>query len=161
MAYDRYMSLKIKISKTLKSVKYSILHDKVKDNELSNYISAIESGLINLFKKDSRYFYKLITTNKKYKIYVRGQYIGNIVMNLNKYLKSDIDLKKIDPEQIKSTIRGYIETFISDIKANPETSTVKYVESILDLYLNLTDSVFTDQLTLKYEKTDGKISLYG
>ena len=161
MAYDRYMSLKIKISKTLKSVKYNILHDKIKDDELSTYITAIENGLIKLFKKDTKYFYKLITSNKRYKIYVRGQYIGNIVMNLNKYLKTDIDLEKINPEQIQSTIRGYIETFISDIKNDPETSTVKYVESILDLYLNLTDSIFTDQLTLKYEKTDGKISLYG
>ena len=125
--------LKQKISKTVKSIKYTIMHKDMTDEELSKYIGLTSTGITNAF------IAKLQETIESYhmpiplQVIIKGRYVGICKIALDKILPlSNIDMQKITTV-MGDKCRGYIETFISNIKVDPAAALAEdYVNAMME-----------------------------
>jgi len=137
---NNHKFLKQKISKILKSVKYTIINKKMTDDAVISYIGQTERGLRKILMVELSTYIERYSKPIPINITVKGRTHGIVDINLNKIYPID----KLDKESFQQTlfpkICGYIETFVSDIKKDPKgTKTESYVDAVIAEYINLLD----------------------
>lgn len=135
-----YKLLKQKVSKTLKSMKYTVMNKKMTSTELTDYLGQTERGLSNIFKTELKEYIVSYCKKIPININVKGRAHGIVPVSLNAIYPVD----KIDEEKFQTELYpklcGYLETFISDIKKDPANAvTESYVDAVITEFVNKLD----------------------
>lgn len=152
---NRYHNLKTRLLKTLRSVRHILLNNNYATEEVESYSKRVSSGIMNLFKSDTREFISLISEPKNIKVIIKGQYICNAEI-VPSQLIGYISYKDISPDHMVEHVKNYVNVYMRDILSGELTiDPSEYVDAILENYLDLTRN--TDTTKKPYS---GKLQLY-
>ena len=159
---NRYVHLKNRISKTMKSFKYTILNRSMNDLELREYMKKVESGVISLLSRDYAKFIKQVTEPQLVELHVSNQYLGLIKLSVDSNAHTSFPEVDECDNFLTSLVKGYFETFLSSIKQDTKTSDTEiYVNAILEEYLRSLSSCVKlkqkDDTTMQY---DGRLKIF-
>lgn len=154
---NRYYNLRNRLLKTLRSMKYMLTKKNYKMDEMESYSKRICSGIMNLFRADTREFVSIITEPRVIRVTVKGQYVADMEIVPSEIIGT-ITYREIAPEQLADTITNYVQVYIHDILSGDlRIDPVEYVDIILENYLNLTRNIGNSSGKKPY---CGKLQLY-
>ena len=136
-----YKRLLNKLSKTIKSVKYTVLNKKMDSRQLYKYLVKIRIGIVKQLMRDTNLLLTRLTAKGKVETTISGvEIIRNSKLSIAEIVGYDIskfDNKSLE-NQLNEYITGLLETFVTFCKQKrPSSDSKVFVETILEAYEDL------------------------